>query len=165
VFLGLLAATILESTVWPVFGFSGGVPDLVLVLVVSWGLVRGREEGMVWGMLGGLSVGLLSGGPLGAHSLMMTMIGFAAGLGQRSPFRSRLLVPLVSIALGTLAYDAGLALVLRLSGWPMAINPIVLRVVAPAIVANGVLMLLVYGLISYLFDTRAGMRPEFSFPG
>ncbi len=146
---------------WPVFGFSGGIPDLVLVLVVSWGLVRGSEEGMVWGMLGGLSVGLLSGGPLGAHALMMTLIGFFAGMGQRSPFRSRLLIPLLSIALATITYDGGMSLILHISGWPLAINPTVVRVVAPAIIANAVLMPFVYWLISHLFEIRAGLRPEF----
>ena len=85
--------------------------------------MRGSEEGMIWGMLGGLCVGLLSGAPLGAHALLMTIIGFSAGLGQRSPFRSRLLVPLFSIVVATLAYTAGLAVILRLFGWPLVVNP------------------------------------------
>jgi rod shape-determining protein MreD len=112
-------------------------------------------------MLGGICVGLLSGAPFGAHALLLTIIGFGAGLGQRSPFSSRLLVPLFIIVVATLVYNAGLAIILRLSGWPLAINPTVLRVVAPALLANAVLMPFVYWLVARVFELRGGLRPEF----
>ena len=161
VFLFLLAVAVFESSLGPALGFVGGIPNVVLVLIVSWALVRGSEEGMIWGMLGGLSVGLLSGAPLGAHALMMTIIGFGAGLGQRNPFRSRLLVPLFSIVIATLVYNAGLAIILRLSGWPLAINPALVRVIVPALLANAVLMPFVYWLVAHVAELPGGLRPEF----
>ena len=160
-FLVLLAAAILETTIGPVVGVLGVIPDLVLVLVVSWGLVRGSEEGMIWGLLGGLSLDLLSGTPVGTHCLILTLIGFVAGIGRQSPFQSRFLVPLFAITIATLAYTLSIALILRLAGWPLAISPALLDVVVASIITNGIIMPFVYFAVARLYEARGGMKPSY----
>ena len=137
VFFFLLVVAVLQTTLGPLLGVLGVAPDGVLVLVVCWALVRGSEEGMIWGMLGGLCVGLLSGAPLGTHALVLTLIGWGAGVGQRSPLISRLLVPLVVISTATIAYTTGVALILRATGWQLGVEAAVARVVVPAVITNG----------------------------
>jgi rod shape-determining protein MreD len=161
VFLVLLAAAIVQTTVGPALGLWGSAPNGVLVLVVCWGLVRGSEEGMAWGVLGGLAVGLLSGAPLGAHSLVLAVIGFLAGLGQSSPFGSRLFVSLVAVGAATVLEAVGMALILRVSGWPIVLSPALTGVVVPAMIVNAVLTPFCYWLIAHLFELRGGLRPEF----
>jgi rod shape-determining protein MreD len=151
---------ILQTTVGPALSALGAVPDAVLVLVVSLGLLRGSEEGMVCGLLGGLAVGLLSGAPLGAHALLLTPIGYIAGLGRRSPFRSRLFVPILAISGATCVYMVGMALLLRVTGWPLAPSPALVLTIVPTTVTNAVLMLVGYWWIARLVESRRGVRSD-----
>jgi len=161
VYLVLLGVAIVQSIAGHTVGARGVMPDAVLVLVVCWGLLRGSEEGMVWGLLGGLNLGLLSGAPFGAHAILLILVGFLSGLGERSPFRSQLLVPLAWVCGATLLYAAGMAVLLRLSGWPVVITPAVTGAMVQALVANALLMVALYWVISHLVVPRAGLRSDF----
>jgi len=44
----LLVVVILQSTVVPYFRVAGGGPDLILMVVLSWMMLAGLEEGLVW---------------------------------------------------------------------------------------------------------------------
>jgi rod shape-determining protein MreD len=161
VFLFLLTAAILQATVGPVVGVLGVIPDIVLVLVVCHALLDGSEAGMLWGLLGGFSLDMLSGSPTGTHMLALIVVGFLAGLAKASPFRSRFLVPLLAIAAATSGYDAVIALVLRATGWPISLSLDLARVIAPSVITNGVLMPFVYYVLSQIAAMRGGLRPEF----
>jgi rod shape-determining protein MreD len=161
VLLFLLAVTVLQTTIGPAIGISGAGPDMVLVMVLSWGLVRGSEEGMLWGLMGGLCLDLVSGSALGMHTLILVVVGYLAGLAPSSPLRSSLLLPLAAMCAATLAYDATIAVVLRVTGWQLALGSALARVAVPSMLANCLLMLIVYPVVSRLFAARGGLRPEF----
>ena len=161
ILLVLLAVAVLETTIGPAFGIFGVGPDIVLVMVVSWGLLRGSEEGMLWGLLGGLCLDLLSGSAMGMHTLILIVVGYLAGLAPRSPLRSGLLLPVAAICAATLAYDVTIALVLRVTGWQLAVAPALAQVAVPSMLTNSVLMLIVYPVVSRLFAAGSGLRPEF----
>lgn len=139
----------------PSLSVFGVTPDAVLVVVVCCSLLRGSTDGMVWGFLGGLAIGLLSGAPLGAHALILMVVGYLVGIGQRSPFQAQLLVPTAAIAAATALYIAGMATILRLSGWPLTLSTSLLNLVVWAILTNAMLMLLCYWLAARLVDTRS----------
>jgi len=51
--VGLLQATLVSRVaIWGVF------PDLPLLVVVSWGLLRGSRQGLLWGFVAGIMVDL-----------------------------------------------------------------------------------------------------------
>ena len=60
--------------------------DLMLLIVLCWTIVRGVNEGMIWGFVGGLIIDLLSGGPVGAYTLALLGVGSLVVL--RGPRRS-----------------------------------------------------------------------------
>ena len=156
---------ILQTTVGPLVGVLGVSPDVVLVLVVSWALVRGSERGMVWGFLGGLSVDLLSGAPLGTHTLALVLVGFLAGLVRRMPFHSRLVLPLIVIIGATLTYDLVTALILRVAGWPLSLPLAITGVIVPSLITNAALMPLTFWTVLWtifqLDRFRGELRPLF----
>ena len=55
----LSAVAIAQSTVMPHLTIMGVKPDLMLLAVMSWSLLRGSEEGLVWAFIGGLALDLL----------------------------------------------------------------------------------------------------------
>ncbi len=145
--------------IWSVFGVT---PNAVLVAVVCSGLLGGARTGMVWGVLGGLVLGLLSGAPFGAHMLVLGVIGYVAGLAQHSPFQSLFLIPTLTVAGGTIAYLAGMAAILRLTGWPITLDARLLYTLAWAILLNAALMVVCYWLTAHVIEmTRSRTRSSF----
>lgn len=76
----------------------GGTPDLVLLVVVSFGLAHGPNTGMGVGFGAGLLVDLVppSDSPAGLWALVLCVIGLLAGLASDETDRSAL-APLVAV--------------------------------------------------------------------
>ena len=162
----LLVVAILQTTAAPRLQFSGARPDLMLLSVVSWSLLaafrarelqyageppsllRGINDGVVWGFIGGVWLDLFSAAPLGLSALALMVTALVVGVfsvGVSGP--GFILVPLMAVA-GTLVFHvvflSGLALTSRPVFWDVAVA----RVILPSVVFNLVLIPLVYGLLS-----------------
>lgn len=94
----VVTALLLQSTVLARLPLPGGVPDLLLVLVVAFALVEGPLSGAVTGFVAGLLADLGADHELGRSALVYALAGYLAGLLQDERPRSRLL-PLGVVAL------------------------------------------------------------------
>ena len=81
---------------------GGGRPDLLLVVVVALGLLRGSIPGAVLGFAGGLVVDVLTLGTLGVTSLVLTLAGFWAGRYGETTGRDRRFAPVLAVGAITL---------------------------------------------------------------
>ncbi|MFQ6057781.1 MAG: rod shape-determining protein MreD [Anaerolineae bacterium] len=157
--IGLLVGmALLQTTLVPHLSVAGVKPDLMLMAVVSWSLLRGAGEGIVWGAIGGLILDLLSGGPFGICTLSLILVGYLTGLGEINIFRANILLPGVTVLFATLVYNLALLLLLQILGWPVTWGLNLLRIILPAILWNMVLMPLVYTPLRWLH--RATGREE-----
>jgi rod shape-determining protein MreD len=108
----------------------------MLLIVLAWAVVRGLDEGLVWGFVGGLIIDLLSGGPLGANILALLAVAFLAG----QPWGRR--VGSSVIRLGLLAllcvvvYHLILLIVLVWTGHSVDWVEALLRVAIPSAILN-----------------------------
>lgn len=143
--IGLLAGVaLLQVTLVPHLSIRGVKPDLMLMAVVSWSLLRGAREGIAWGAMGGLVLDIFSGGPFGIFTLSLTLAGFLTGVGEINVFRGSVLLPGAIIIFATLAYNLVLLLLLRILGWPITWGIHLLRILLLAILWNVLLMPCVY---------------------
>jgi rod shape-determining protein MreD len=94
----VVTALLLQSTVLARLPLPGGVPDLLLVLVVAFALVEGPLSGAVTGFVAGLLADLGADHELGRSALVYALVGYLAGLVHDDRPRSRLL-PLGVVAL------------------------------------------------------------------
>lgn len=140
----LVGSALLQSTVMPRITVLGMHPDLLLMAVTSWSLLRGSEEGMLWALIGGVALDLFSGAPFGVYSLSLLLIGFAAGLGQRSMLRFDILAPILMIPLSTLVYVLVTMALLSLLGWEVEWGARLRTVLLPSILVNSLGMPFVY---------------------
>jgi len=92
-------------------------PDLVLLIVITYSVVRGVEEGALAGIIGGLMVDSLSSVPFGSATFSMGALGLAMGLGEDNIYRSNVIIPLVAVFLATVFYHSLLLLILQGGGW------------------------------------------------
>ena len=151
----LVAVAMLQSTLVSHFRILGVFADLPLLVVVSWSLLRGPREGLIWGFIAGLTVDLYSGAPFGAATFGLMAAGFLSGLGQSTVFRAQLFLPLVAVLLATVVYDILFLLVVWISGYPVSWLDSLFRLVLPSAVLNAVLTPVVFVIMRWL-NTRFG---------
>lgn len=102
----VLTAVLLQLTVVARLPLPGAGPDLVLVLVLAFGLRDGPAAGMVTGFLAGLLADLLTDHASGRLALAYVVAGLVAGsvAGPLSGSASRsTLLPLAGLACGAVA--------------------------------------------------------------
>ncbi len=155
--MALLA--IVQTAVLPHFPIAGVEPQLLFLVALAWGLVRGLEEGLVWAFIGGLWSDLFSMTPVGLSSLAF-MAAVAAGvlLQQIMPPR-RLLVAALMAGLGTFIYLIISLIVLGLLGH--GVSAAGLAELTPLFVLHMVTILPIYLLLQSLVRVLKPRRVEF----
>ncbi len=130
-----LVQTVLLSRV----NLWGARPDLMLLVVLIWALVRGAEEGLVWGFIGGFIIDMFSGGPMGATMMALVVAALLTGQpwaeGISSAVARLLLVTFVAV----IAYHLMLLIVMAWTGFPVDFGRALLQVAAPSALFNAVL--------------------------
>jgi len=156
----LTSAALLQSSLLPHLSRGGLKPDLVVMLVISWGLLRGVQEGLLWAFIGGLALDLLSATPLGLSALILTLLTLLTSLGQKSIYRTSILFPLAVIFLATFGYNLALLLGWQLLGRPALWGETFLEVLLPTGLLNTLVMLPLYPLLSWLHRRTGPERVE-----
>ena len=112
----ILACFILQSTVFQAFAIGSIVPNLLLILTVSFGFMRGKKEGMFVGFFCGLLIDIFYGSMIGFYALIYMYIGFCNGFLYKIFFDEDVKVPMVLVAGSDIAYGVlvyGLQFMLR----------------------------------------------------
>ncbi len=144
--LGLVA--LVQVSLLPALGISPATPDPMLVIVVAWGVLRDARSAIIWALIGGLWLDLLSSGPFGSYTLGLLVAAGIAGFGSGTIYRSHWLLALAMVALATVALDLVQVALLWLSRQPVSLPDMLTRLVLPEILTNMVLMLLVFPVLS-----------------
>jgi rod shape-determining protein MreD len=156
----LFVAAMLQAVIVSSLVFGGGAPDLLLIVVISLGLLRGSVPGAVFGFAGGLVVDLLTLETLGITSLVLTLAGFWAGRYAETTGRGRRLAPIVAVGAITLL-AAFFAFVLHyLLGDEVVARHALVTVLVPTLVANLVLALPVHALVRATVHEHDGLGPS-----
>lgn len=145
-----MVIALIQSTAIPRVVILGVKPELMLMAVASWGLLRGTKEGMVWALIGGGCLDLLSGTSFGMLTIALLMVSFIAGMGESSVFRTHIVLPLVIAMATTLVYDLIILVVLDITGHPVAWLDSLTHVVLPSALVNTLLMPLVFWPLQWL---------------
>ena len=101
----IIAAFLLQSTIFGRLTFSGIRPNLLIAVTASIGFMRGRKEGMGVGFICGLLVDIFWGGLIGFYALIYTVIGYMNGSFQRMFYEDDIKLPLAMIGISDLIYS------------------------------------------------------------
>jgi rod shape-determining protein MreD len=153
----LAVVAILQTTLLPSLTIWGVFANLPLLIVVSWGLLRGSREGALWGFISGLMVDLLAGAPFGAATLSLTIVGFLVGLGEATVFRASIALPMIAMFLATIVYELLFLLIVQISGQPVAWLESIWRLVLPSALLNALLTPIFFLTMRWLY-TRYGRK-------
>jgi rod shape-determining protein MreD len=112
----LAFAALLQSVLGPSLPLVRGRPDLVLVVVLAWAMLRGSGEGAFVGFLGGMLLDSVTYTPFGINTALFGLIGYLAGLPEVSAYRGNLPFFLGITVVATLAYHTVYFLILQALG-------------------------------------------------
>ncbi|WP_323792872.1 rod shape-determining protein MreD [Nocardioides sp.] len=156
--LAVVVALVLQTTVFPHLAWRGVVPDLVLLVVVAAGLVRGSQFAMVTGFSAGVLLDLAPPADhvAGRWALALLLVGYVAGRVRRD------VLPSVGTVLATVAACSFLgSSVFLLSGLILqdtaASVPALLQVVVAAVLWDVVLAAFVVPPVTRALDR---LEPE-----
>jgi rod shape-determining protein MreD len=162
----LFVAAIMQVSIFATVHVFGGMPDVLLVMLVAVALLRGAVVGAVGGFFAGLLVDTASLGQLGLTSLVLTIAGYWIGRYGETTGRDRFHAPFLSVGIVTILYSVGLLLVHFVLG-ERAPAGAMFRGLLPAIVLNLILTAPVYALVRRLlrpFD-RSDLATEVQLLG
>jgi rod shape-determining protein MreD len=126
---------------------GGGAPDVLLLVVISLGLLRGSVPGAVAGFVGGILIDLLTLDTLGLSSLVLTLAGFWAGRYAETSARGKRLPPLLAAGAITIlaaVFASGLRYLL---GEEVVVQQTLLSALLPTVLLNVALALPVHALV------------------
>jgi rod shape-determining protein MreD len=149
---------IIQSSVLPRFPIFGVAPQLLFLVAMAWGLLRGLEDGLIWAFIAGIFVDLFSVSPLGLSSLAFMAGVFVVLLQPALPPR-RLLVAMLLTSLGTIIYLAFYVVAIRFTG--RGISGAGLAELLPLIPLHALLILPIYLVMANLLRVTRPRRVEF----
>lgn len=120
--------------------------------------MRGLRDGVVWAVIGGLSLDLLSGGPFGLFTLAMLVMALVASLFHGRLFGSSIILPLSLTFPLSLLFNGLALLLLNLLGRPIVWNEAFSAVLVPVAIFNTAVMLLVFPLL-YMLNRWLNPQP------
>ena len=100
----ILISAVLQGTLFKALSIGSITPNLLLILTVSFGFMRGKKNGIWIGFFCGILKDLLSDGLLGFYALVYLCIGYAAGCCCKLFYDEELRVPIILMAAGDLVY-------------------------------------------------------------
>jgi rod shape-determining protein MreD len=145
----LVVVALLQTTIMPHLTIWGISPDLVVIVIASWGLLQGTTEGCLWGFIAGVAIDLFSDAPFGAATISLVLVGLLAGLAKRSRLQAHFALPMVVVAMGTVLYNLSFLTLLQISGQSVPWLEALFRITLPSAALNALLAIPVFALMRF----------------
>lgn len=100
----ILVSFILQCSIFPAISIASVKPNLLLILPVAFGLMRGKREGMFMGFFGGLMMDLFFSNVIGFHALIYTFIGYLNGCCYRIFYDDDIKMPILLVTISDLGF-------------------------------------------------------------
>ena len=100
----VLVVAVLQTTVFSTVNILGGVPDVVLVVLVCVALLRGPVSGALCGFVAGLVADVATLDTLGVTSLLLVLVGYWVGRYGETLAGERWPRPYLAVVAATVLY-------------------------------------------------------------
>jgi rod shape-determining protein MreD len=100
----ILVSILLQSTICQMIAIGSIKPNLLIILTVSFGLMRGRRDGLLTGFFCGLLSDLFFESIVGVHALLYMWVGYFSGYFYRIFYDDDIKTPIFLISICDLVY-------------------------------------------------------------
>ena len=143
----ILFCFILQCSVFPSLAFAGIIPNLLIVLISSFGFMRGEKEGLLIGFFCGMLCDIFFGSILGFYALLMMYIGYVNGKFCGIFFPEDIKLPIALIVVSDLTYGILCYILLFLLRGKLQFSYYFTRVILPETLYTIVVTMFFYPLI------------------
>ena len=148
--LSLVVFYILQTTIFSQVRLISGSADLVLLFLAAWSLQEQIRNTLLWTLVAGIVISLLSAMPFFAPLLgYLGVFGISKFL-QRRVWRSPLLAMLIVVLLGTFFQQIVSVIVLQVSGAPVSWGQSLDSVILPSALMNLIFALPIFAIANDL---------------
>ena len=145
-FLVILGAFLFQAAIVPHISIMGAKPDVVLIIAALYGFMYGPPIGSFAGFIGGLLDDLLIGSHVGLGMLSKSIVGFFAGLVQRTIFVENILLPMLAIFVATGLNEFIYVSFMFLLGETVPIKLLFTKIILPSALYNSLLTPFIYAV-------------------
>ena len=101
----ILFLFLMQTALFRFLQLDGVAPNLLLIPTVSFGIMRGRKEGLFVGFVSGLLVDIFYGSVLGPYALLYMYLGYINGFFHRIYYIEDVLLPMLLVGANDLVYS------------------------------------------------------------
>lgn len=138
---------VLQTTLFPAISFANIGPNLLIIIVTSFGLMRGKKEGMYIGFFSGLLIDIFCGFYLGIYALLYMYLGYISGLFQKRFYPEDIKQPLLLIAGADLSLNFVIYMVLFLTRGRYDLWYYLIHIMIPELVYTMVITIFFYFIL------------------
>ena len=149
-FFMILISFLLQCTLLHVISIGSITPNLILILCISMGLMRGRKSGLWTGFFCGFLVDMFYGSVFGFYALIYMYIGFLSGYAHRICYDDDIKVPVMLAGIGDLLYGLSVYALQFLLRGRLGLGTYLYRIILPEIFYTVILTLIVYRVFHYI---------------
>ncbi len=162
-FITIFVSFLLQCTVLHVISIGSITPNLILILCISMGLMRGRKSGMWTGFFSGLFVDMFYGSVFGFYALIYMYIGFLSGYAHRVCYDDDIKVPVLLAGVGDILYGLAVYALQFLLRGRLGLGTYLFRIILPETFYTVILTLVMYRVfykINYRFMNPSRKESE-----
>lgn len=146
-FLIISICFVLQTTTFQSLSVASIAPNLLIIVVSSFGLMRGKTEGMYIGFFSGLLIDIFCGFYLGIYALLYMYVGYLTGLFQKRFYPEDLKLPLLIISVSDLLTNVVIYLILFLTRSRFDFGYYFLNIILPELVYTTIITIFFYLLL------------------
>ncbi len=149
----IVVALLIQLTLINSITILGLKPDLIMVVVVVFSLLKGEKEGTISGFASGLLQDIFSTGLLGINALVKTVIGFTCGILREKIFHEHILflIPVITF-IASITQSILIFLLLRAFGIEYGLAWSLKQVALPEALYSSLISPFVFLAINKLFQ-------------
>ncbi len=104
-FFLIIITFLIQTTLFSFHDVTGIAPNLLLILTMSFGIMRGRKEGLLVGFFSGLLFDFFYSSLVGPYAFIFMIIGYVNGFFHKTFLMEDVLLPVVIISIDQLILD------------------------------------------------------------
>lgn len=143
----IIACFVLQTAVFRYFAFGGTVPNCLMIITCSSGIMRGEKHGLLAGFIAGLLVDIFFADFIGLYAILYMYAGFFAGLFHKIFFPENIILPLTLIIVGDFMYQFLCYVLMFLLRAKFDISYYMAHQIIPEVVYTAIIALLLYPVI------------------
>lgn len=133
---------ILDNSLTPFIAVKGAYPSLLFIFSICHSIIRGKEEGVKIGVIGGLLQDIFFANTFGVNALINMLVCYFTSVIGEGIWKQKRFIPMVTMFIASIAKLLGVTIILYF----LNVNVEIVRGIYVAIY-NSIIMFCIYGLV------------------